>query len=133
MTYRTMQRDVEKVEELYAAIGWRDVGALLMLMAHDVEIVQSAELPWGGVYRGHDGVRQFLGKLAEHIESHVEIESLIDAGEHVVAVGRTVGKTRATNLEFSVPVDHVWTLHDGQVTRFESYIDNATMLAVLNL
>jgi uncharacterized protein len=128
-----MQRDVEKVEELYGALSKRHVGTFMMLMAEEVEIVQSSELPWGGVYRGHEGARQFLGKLAEHIDSRLEIESFIDAGEHVVAIGRTVGQTRATKLEFNIPVVHVWTLRDGQVTRFEPYIDNATMLAVLNL
>jgi ketosteroid isomerase-like protein len=128
-----MQRDVERVEELYTAFSQRNVQALLMLMADEVELVQSPELPWGGAYRGHEGVRQFLAKLAEQVDSRLEIESLIDAGEQVVAVGRAVGKTRATNLEFNIPFVHVWTLRDGQVTRFEPYIDNATMLAVLNL
>ena len=128
-----MQRDVERVEELYGAFARLNISGVLMLMANDVEIVQSAELPWGGSYRGHEGVRQFLGKLAEHIESHLEIETLIDAGEHVVAVGRTMGKTRATRLEFNIPIVHVWTLRDGLVTRFEPYLDNATMLAVLSL
>ena len=104
-----------------------------MLMSKDVEIVQSPELPWGGNYRGHDGVRQFFAKLLEHVDSQVEIERLIDSGEHVVAIGRTVGKTREKSLEFDVPVVHVWTLAQGQIVRFQPYIDNATMLAALNL
>jgi ketosteroid isomerase-like protein len=128
-----MQRDVERVQELYEAFRKRNLGAILLLMAKDVEIAQSAELPWGGVYRGHEGVRQLLGKLAEHLDQRLEIECFIDAGDRVVAVGRTVGKARATNLEFDVPVAHVWTLQDSLITRFEPYIDNATMLAALSL
>jgi uncharacterized protein len=126
-----MQRDIEKVEELYSAYQKRDLKSVLLLMAKDVEVMQSPELPWGGLYRGHDGVRQFLSALAERLDSRVLIERLIDAGDKVVAVGRTVGKARATQLEFDVPLVHVWTFHDGLATRFESYIDNATMLAVL--
>ena len=126
-----MRRDVEKIQELCRAFGKRDLSSVLMLMAEDVEISQSPELPWGGLYRGHEGVRQFLGKLTEHLDTRVEIERLIDAGEHVVAIGRTVGKARATKLEFDVPVVHVWTLHEGQITRFEPYIENETMLAAL--
>ena len=126
-----MQRDIEKVEELYSAYQERDVRSMLLLLANDIELVHSAELPWGGIYRGHDGVRQLLNMIAEHLDSRVLIERLIDAGDKVVAVGRTVGKTRATQLEFDVPIVHVWTFHDGLATRFESYIDNPTMLAVL--
>jgi ketosteroid isomerase-like protein len=126
-----MQRDIEKVEELYGAHEKRDVGSMLLLLSKDIELVHSAELPWGGIYRGHDGFRQLLSTVEEHVHARVLIERLIDAGDKVVAVGRTVGKTRATRLEFDVPVVHVWTFHDGLATRFESYIDNPTMLAVL--
>ncbi len=126
-----MQRDIEKVEEIYTAYQRRDFKSVLMLMAKDVEIMQSAELPWGGLYLGQDGVRRFLNLLAEHLDSRILIERLIDAGDRVVTVGRTVGKARKTQLEFDVPLVHVWTFHDGLVTRFEGYIDNPTMLAVL--
>jgi ketosteroid isomerase-like protein len=102
-----------------------------MLMSPDVEIIQSTELPWGGTYLGHDGVKKFLTTLSEHIDSQVQVERLIDAGEKIAVVGRTVGKTRKTKLEFDLPIVHVWTFNEGQVTRFEPYIDNATMLTAL--
>jgi hypothetical protein len=34
--------------------------SVLLLLAPEVEVIQSEELPWGGHYHGHDGVRQFL-------------------------------------------------------------------------
>ena len=126
-----MQRDIETVEELYAAFQRRDLRSLLQVLHKDNELVHSAELPWGGVYRGHDGARQVINAVTENLDLRVLIERLIDAGDKVVAVGRSVGKTRATRLEFDVPIVHVWTFHDGLATRFESYIDNPTMLAVL--
>lgn len=128
---RNMERDIEKVEDLYRAFARGNLKAILLAMGKDVEIIQSPELPWGGRYSGHEGARRFLNVLTEHLDSRVVVERLIDAGEHVVAVGRTVGKARATNLEFDVPVVHVWTFTGGQVSRFQSFIDNPTILAVL--
>lgn len=128
-----MQRDIEKVEEIYAAHARRDFKSILLLLAKEVEFIQSSELPWGGSYAGHDGVRRLLNTVAEYLDSRVLIERLIDAGDKVVAVGRSVGKAKATHLEFDVPVVHVWTFQEGLVTRLESYIDNATMLAVLGV
>jgi len=61
------------------------------------------------------------------------VERLIDAGDRVVAIGRTVGKTKTTQLEFDVPVVHVWTFREGQIVRFEPYIENDTMLAALGV
>ena len=126
-----MERDLEKIEELYRAQQKRDFRSILMLMSPDVEIIQSTELPWGGSYLGHDGVKKFLTTLSEHIDSQVQVERLIDAGDKIAVVGRTVGKTRKTKLEFDIPIVHIWTLNEGQVIRFEPYIDNATMLAAL--
>jgi len=128
-----MQRDVEKVEEVYRAFGNRDLQSVTMLMSNDVEIRQSPELPWGGSYRGHDGVKTFLAKLSEHLENRLTIEGVIDAGEQVVVSGRTSGKARSTGLEFDIPFAHVWTVQEGLITRFEPYIDNATMLVALGL
>jgi Ketosteroid isomerase-related protein len=126
-----MERDLEKIEELYRAQQKRDIRSILMLMSPDIEIIQSTELPWGGNYLGHDGVKKFLTTLSEHIDSQVKVERLIDAGDKIALIGRTVGKTRKTKLEFDIPAVHIWTFNEGQVTRFEPYIDNATMLAAL--
>lgn len=126
-----MERDLEKIEELYRAQQKRDIRSILMLMSPDIEIIKSTELPWGGNYLGHDGVKKFLTTLSEHIDSQVHVDRLIDAGEKIVVVGRTIGKTRKTNLEFDIPVVHIWAFNEGQVVRFEPYIDNATMLAAL--
>jgi len=126
-----MERDLEKIEELYQAQQNRDIRSILMLMSQDIEIIQSTELPWGGHYTSHDGVKKFLTTLSEHIDSQVQVERMIDAGDKIAVVGRTVGKARKTKLEFDVPIVHIWTMREGQVIRFEPYIDNATMLAAL--
>ena len=61
----------------------------------------------------------------------MELKFRRDAGDRVVALGRTVGKALRTNLEFEIPFAHVWAFEHGQMTRFEAYIDNPTMLAAL--
>ena len=128
-----MERDLEKVQEIYDGYERRDLASVFQLLDKDVEFIQSNELPWGGHYIGHDGARKFFAALREHIDSRVILERLIDSGDRVVAVGRTVGKACATQLEFDVPVVHVWTLQEGLVSRFEAYIDNATMLVALGI
>jgi ketosteroid isomerase-like protein len=128
-----MQRDIENVEAIYEAFGRRNLPALLRCLGKDIEIIQSAELPWGGIYLGHAGVQEYFTALQTHLDSRIEMERLIDAGDHVVAVGRTTGKARSTGLEFDVPLVHVWRFRDGRVSRFEAYTDNATMLGALGI
>ena len=122
---------VEIVQAVYAAFATRDAATILSLFAPDVEIVQSRELPWGGLYRGHEGARQFFVTLTTHLNSTLEIERMIRAGDVVVAVGWTKGTVNATGASYRVPIAHVWTIREGLVARVQFCIDNPTMLAAL--
>lgn len=120
------------IEEVYEAFAQNDVAALFALVDANCTIYQSSRLPWGGSYEGHAGLGEFLGKLTGHIASAVQTERLIDDEEgHVVAVGVTRGAVIATGVAFDVPEVHVWTVRDGKVTRFESYIDTGLMRSAL--
>jgi ketosteroid isomerase-like protein len=65
------------------------------------------------------------------IDSAVNVERLIDAGDHVVAVGRSRGRTRAGGVAFDLAVVHVWTVEDTRIARLEVYIDTPPMLQAL--
>lgn len=121
--------NVEVVRRIYAAFGRRDVAAALALCAPDVVIEQSIEVPWGGRFEGHDGARRFFAGLARHLTSAVTCERFIDAGDHVVAIGRTHGALAGDGRGFDVPIAHDWQLRDGLAVHARFMIDNPTMLA----
>jgi len=123
--------NVSVVRQCYDAFRRRDLPTVIMLLDPEVEYYQSDEVPWGGRYAGHAGVAEFFQKLTSTIESTVDPDRVVDAGDHVVAVGHTHGSVRASGKEFDVPAVHVWRLRDGKVVRFEAYIDNPQMLAAL--
>lgn len=126
-----MSAATEIVARMYAAFAERDLVTIFALLAVDVEITQSAELPWGGVYHGHDGARTFLTKLTAAIRSAVEVERVIDAGDEVAVVGWTTGTITGTDTRFRVPLVHLWTVAHGQVQRVRFCIDNPAMLEAL--
>lgn len=128
----SLRPNAEVVRRIYEALERRDVPAAIALFAPAIEIVQSEEVPWGGTYRGHEGMMQFFAKLIQHITSAVEVERYIDAGAQVVAIGRTRGTVNATGAAFDVPIAHVWTVEDGRATHVRYCIDNPTMRAALD-
>ena len=127
----TQRPNVEIVSRIYDALKQRDIPTAFELLSPQVEIVQSEEVPWGGTYRGHEEALRFFTKLVETITSAVTFDRLIDAGDHVVAIGRTQGTVNQNGASFDVPIAHVWTLRDGVVTRVLYCIDNPTMTAAL--
>jgi hypothetical protein len=122
---------VDVVRRAYDAFARRDLAAIFELLAPDVEIVQSTELPWGGAYRGHDGAREFFGKLTAAIDSKLVFDRYIDSGENVVAIGRTQGKVNKGGARYDVAIAHVWTIERERVRRVAFYIDNPAMQAAL--
>jgi uncharacterized protein len=122
----------EIISDLYAAFARRDLAALFQWIDPQIEITQTPELPWGGTFQGQQGLMSFAGKLLESVDSQVEMEELVGAGDSVVAIGHTRGRVRANQREFDVRAVHVWTLKNGKAIRFEAYIDTPKMLEALN-
>src|SRR5262245_64820272 len=62
------------------------------------------------VFRGHEGVREFVGLIWEQWASRrMEPRDLIDAGDQVVASVRLVGVGRQSGVETMANAAHVWT------------------------
>ena len=127
------QENVILVRSAYEAFRRGDIQAIFSILDPQIEVYQSDQVPWGGRYRGHAEVGNFFSKLTQAIESKVDPDHFVDADDHVVAVGYTRGRVRATGHEFEVPAVHIWTIRGGKVIRFEAYIDNPKMRSALGL
>jgi ketosteroid isomerase-like protein len=78
--------------------------------------------PLAGLYRGPDGLTEFLREQWETFESfHMEALEYIDCGRHVV-VPNTVHVQGRDGIEASAETNHVFTLEsDGRVSRVTMY------------
>jgi uncharacterized protein len=122
---------LDVVAGVYGAFDRRDVEGALALFDDEIRISQSEALPWGGEYRGHAGALEFFGTLMSKIETQVEIDRFVVAGESVVEIGRTRGRALGTGTEFAIDEVHVWTVRDGRVAEMRAYVDDAAMLAAI--
>ncbi|HKO96028.1 MAG TPA: nuclear transport factor 2 family protein [Pyrinomonadaceae bacterium] len=121
----------ELVRNIYEAYARRDLDAALSRFSPEIEFVQTDLLPWGGSFKGISGAQESLSKLLAHIDSRVEVDEMISAGDQVVVIGRTRGTVRANDAPFDLRAVHVWTVIDDRIRRFEAYIDTPAMLSVL--
>lgn len=124
--------NLQIVSDLYDAYNNKNAERIFTNCSTQIEIWQTAELAWGGYYKGFLEASDFFEKLINNLNSKVEIERFISAGECVVAIGRTTGTVKKNGRAFDIPAVHVWTLDEQKIVRFEAYIDTPAMLAVLN-
>jgi ketosteroid isomerase-like protein len=131
----TERENTQLVQRVYEAFGAGDVPALLELLDPQIEwqVPAMADVPFAGMWRGRDGIRQFLQKLGESQEViEFRPEKFVAQGDAVIALGRFVMRVKVTGLESRSQWAHVWTMAGGRVTQFQEYVDTAAVTRAHN-
>jgi ketosteroid isomerase-like protein len=100
-------------------------------LADDVEVYASEALPWGGTYNGRDGMMQFIQAITSHIDSVVVVEEMIEAGDHVIMVGRSKGTIKSSDEPYEVRLVDVVALRDGKIRKLHIFLDTPPVLEAL--
>ena len=98
------QENVEVFKRAFDAINRRDAEGLLSELDPEVEWHSAILIAMGGeqtVYRGHEGVREWLRDLYETLsEFHAEYPEIRDLGDRAVAIGSV--RARGTGSEAEI-------------------------------
>jgi uncharacterized protein len=131
-----MSEHVEVVRRGYEAFNVGDIEGSLALIHPEVEwhtyIVPG---PGGGIYNGHDGVRQ-LWSDARNIFGNFrnEPERIIDVPpDRVVAFIRVCGIGKESGIPVEARIAHLFTFRDGLPVRVQSYDDRDEALRVAGI
>ena len=85
-------------------------------------------------YSGLDGFIEAWRDWTEAFESYsVDVEEMIDAGDHVVSLVELSGRTRTGGADISAPAAAVWTVVDGRMRRVEFHLDRNAALRAAGL
>ena len=118
-----MSQNTEAVNGAYEAFARGDVPAIVAIVEDGAEWVSTESLPQGGSFSGPDGAAQFFQGVAEAWEElNVEIDDLLDAGDHVVGLGRGKGKLRDGDSA-GYGFTQVFTMNAGKIAGFREYAD----------
>lgn len=130
-------RGMETVRRLFEAVERRDPTLLLDCYHEDVVIREADSLPYGGVYRGHEGALRHAAAFlrcwdALQNAQHRKLEPVfLDAGEHVVVLWRQKAAQADSGTELDLPAVSVYRIHQDRVAEATMYhLDTATLLAL---
>lgn len=118
--------DVEVVLDIYNAFARGDSAGPFDLYGPDIEWDLSRGLAEGvgGVYLGHDGVRDFFRDLlAAFSEINFKLVDAVPLGDRVLATVDEHYVGRASGVEVRRRHYTVWTVRDGTVTAMCGYLD----------
>jgi ketosteroid isomerase-like protein len=127
------QQKVEVVRRAYRAFTVGDFSVIPELVDPSVVVVDP-DLPDGGTYRGHEGLRRFLeGWLGAWEDYKLEIEEMSEVGDRVVVAVHQSGRARDSGIQMEMRDAHVWTVHRARLVRAEMYLDKASALEAVGL
>jgi uncharacterized protein len=126
--------NLDVVRAGFAAYNAGDVECLLAVCDPDVELVPLPSLLTGEPYRGHQGVRDYLGAISDDWSQRaVELDRLVEVGDEVVLRGRFQARGRSSGVEVDAPAAWVVSLRDGRVVRLRVYTDPQEALEAVGL
>src|ERR1700732_1402956 len=116
------EKNIQTVKDFFAAIGRGDRGALLALVAEDIEwIIPGEDWPLAGTRHGHAGLADLLETASRSIETSTETQECVAQGARVFVVGVATGKIKATNKTFKDDWVFAITVKDGKLTKIREY------------
>jgi ketosteroid isomerase-like protein len=127
------QENVELAAQVMDAIGRRDVECLISFSDPKVEWHSFFALGQeAGVYRGHDGTRQYMRDLSDAWEvGRPDVDDVLGVGDIAVLVGRIHYRGRGSGVESETPAGWMLKFRNGKVLRFRAFREpEATLEAV---
>ena len=115
---------LERLKRAYAGVkDGTNPGAILELLAPDVEFVVSGKDPNAGVRHGHAGVIEFFTSWDDAWEQwEFHPEEFVAVGEHQVVIGfRQRARGRTSGIEVENHPAQLWTFRDGLAVRWEIF------------
>jgi len=87
-----------------------------------------------GTYRGHEGVKMFLARLEEGFDQmRIELDNLIDAGDSVVALGRTCFHGLGSDVTAEQAIGWVFAVRESRIVRSQTYFRPAEAVEAAGL
>lgn len=131
------QENVDAFRRALEAYNRRDIDAFLeafdpMVEIHPLTLAMFG--PEGTVYRGHEGIRQFIRDVDEVLPGlQVDPLEIRDLGERIVANGRLQARGRASGAEVESPIGWLVEFNEGRVIRMTDYLDPKEALEAAGL
>jgi ketosteroid isomerase-like protein len=127
-------QNVALVRRLMEAFDRGDFDAQLSMLDRDVELVEWPEGPDQRRFRGHDGAGQAFESWFEAWEwLRNDVQEFVEAGDKVLARGRTYGKGKGSAVEVAIDAFNVYTVREGKVTRIEFFTTEEPALRAAGL
>jgi ketosteroid isomerase-like protein len=122
--------NADVVKDVYAAWARQDYDVFPRVAHPEIEMDFTDRVLNPDTYRGYDGLRRFIGEVAELWEWMVmDIERVIERGDEVLVVVRVRLRGKGSGVELESVIAQRWRLRDGKIVHMKLRQDAEAALA----
>jgi uncharacterized protein len=115
---------IATLRDAYSAFNRGNIDAAVKGLDAQIEWIEPAEFPGGGVYHGRDGVKQYLMQSrAAWAEVSSEPERFIIAGNRIVVFVHARVRAKGSNEWQDVRLADVYTVRGGKIVEMRAFAD----------
>jgi ketosteroid isomerase-like protein len=129
------QENLEIAHAAVAAVAQMDPARLVEITDPDVEWHSFlAQIGEGGVYRGHDGMRQYATDLREAWDTfQATVVDSLAVGEVVLLVSQLRYRGKGSGVDAESPAGHLIKVRNGKIVLMRSFRDPEKALEAMGL
>ncbi|MEU4533141.1 nuclear transport factor 2 family protein [Micromonospora ureilytica] len=111
--------------------GTADFTPLAPFFSQDVVLHQADALPYGGIWRGHEGMERFFLAMSRTWEIFDMVEqSFLSSASPLVVLTQVHARSRSTGYELDFPILQTITLENGQITEVHPFYWDTAAIAI---
>jgi len=112
----------------------RLVDAFAEITTPDFEWTTSMTAVEGEIFWGREGIETYFGRMKDVWDEFLALaDSYRDLGDRLLRPGRLEGRGRSSSVPVSAPLDILYDLRDGKISRMHSYLDHSEALRAAGL
>ncbi len=110
--------------------GTADFTPLAPFFSPDVVLYQAEALPYGGIWRGHEGMERFFLAMSQAWDVFEMLEQQFLSGTSpVVVLTKVHARARNTGRELDFPILQMVTVEHGQITEIHPFYWDTAAIA----
>jgi ketosteroid isomerase-like protein len=118
------QEDLEVVRQMLDAFNREDVGGVIAAFDENCELYEPPEMPDRPAlgFRGHDGIREWMGKLRGIAGVRFEPRSFTTSGDVIVSEWASTGRGEASGVPIEWTTFAVLRMREGKIARAHGFL-----------
>jgi ketosteroid isomerase-like protein len=128
------QENVQIIKQFMDAFNERKLETFAAMTTHDFEWTTSMMAVEGEVFWGREGIETYFERMREVWDDFRGFaDEHRDLDYRVLWLGRLEGRGRGSGVPVSTPLDILFDIRDGKVSRMHSYLDHGEALLAAGL